>query len=475
MAFDPNAYEEGVIRPLRGVHGSLPAGDLWVRYAIAGDLPGEQLASHLAAVRRYWRERAEEGGHAAEVCRLLLAEDERLRHQYGDALMQPSWWRERRSGPGPAEPTVPETAAPVGVPATDLVDTHWHGEALAHIRGWLTGPRGVGPLDGLGGRPAQDLRPPPRAHPVPLVPTVDDFTVVVRSTDGDRCMLEFSWTTPSGQRVEVLRCPGVPRWPAGTVVPESALAAMGVPVAGTRGGAAGHPTMVAEEPVGYLVYVPVGLRDGRATIGHPAAVAVAGPVRRLRIRRMGRDAVVTWVWPDTASSVEIDWRTRAGAGRRIVTVDEFTDDARCVLPVGRDGVDISVRATLLLHGTRVKSPPRTAVLGPAPARVGYEVRHSRSTGQSPRSVTVEFSSADECPPFDAVVVLAHGDIMPFDASMGRVLGRVRVGLHGSTPSAYSFVLAAEDTARRPYWIRCFAEPVDVVSMVDPPVDRLKVV
>src|SRR5688572_25189961 len=93
MAFDPNRYEQEVIRPLRGRHGRLPDDDLVRRYAIEPGMSPEELRQHLRRIRTYWNQKASGPDNRAQVCRLLLTADEALQRSAGDKLNDPIWWQ----------------------------------------------------------------------------------------------------------------------------------------------------------------------------------------------------------------------------------------------------------------------------------------------------------------------------------------------------------------------------------------------
>ena len=97
MTFDPRRYDRDVVGPLRGIHGQLPPGDLWQRYAMEPELAGKALAEHLDSVRDHWRRLAGgfEGDGRVRVAKMLLAADERLVLSAGRALLDINWWLAR--------------------------------------------------------------------------------------------------------------------------------------------------------------------------------------------------------------------------------------------------------------------------------------------------------------------------------------------------------------------------------------------
>jgi hypothetical protein len=93
--FDHKAYEQQIVRPLRGRAGRLPD-DLVPRYAIELTMSDAEVATRLAEVRSHWHKSATSTAkHASykSVYKAFLREDERLR-QKGEVLPHLSWWRE---------------------------------------------------------------------------------------------------------------------------------------------------------------------------------------------------------------------------------------------------------------------------------------------------------------------------------------------------------------------------------------------
>jgi hypothetical protein len=96
VAFDPTAYEQEVIKPLRRYPGKLPEGDLAQRYAVWPGITRPELEAHLRKVRAYWNQNSSGAGARAQVCKLLQAADDELQRREGAAMLEPAWWEERR-------------------------------------------------------------------------------------------------------------------------------------------------------------------------------------------------------------------------------------------------------------------------------------------------------------------------------------------------------------------------------------------
>jgi hypothetical protein len=97
IPFDPRAYEDAVVKPLRRQWsgGELPD-DLLSRYAIELTMSDTQVAERLVQVRAHWNRSAQSAGKGAwvkSVYRAFLRADEELRRN-GAALDRIEWWRQ---------------------------------------------------------------------------------------------------------------------------------------------------------------------------------------------------------------------------------------------------------------------------------------------------------------------------------------------------------------------------------------------
>lgn len=102
--FDPKAYEEAVVKPLRRWSGGKLPEDVVPRYAIDLSMSDEQVVQRLAQVRSHWNKSATstgKGESVKNVYKAFLRADEKLRQTDGDAMRRIQWWRDRdkaRSG-----------------------------------------------------------------------------------------------------------------------------------------------------------------------------------------------------------------------------------------------------------------------------------------------------------------------------------------------------------------------------------------
>lgn len=100
--FDPKAYEEDVLRPLRRSMPNLPD-DLVGRYAVESDMDDAAVRSRVESVVRLWNKHALKSGHIGMLAQQLLREHEELIAS-GKPLTTAGYWqgqsadRERRLG-----------------------------------------------------------------------------------------------------------------------------------------------------------------------------------------------------------------------------------------------------------------------------------------------------------------------------------------------------------------------------------------
>ena len=93
--FDHKAYEQAVVRPLRGRSGRLPD-DVVTRYAIELTMSDAEVANRLAEVRSHWHKSANSTAKHASyrtVYKAFLRADEELQRTHGAKLAQVSWWQ----------------------------------------------------------------------------------------------------------------------------------------------------------------------------------------------------------------------------------------------------------------------------------------------------------------------------------------------------------------------------------------------
>src|ERR1700722_15344564 len=121
MELERTKYEE-YLEIQRVAGGGL--GDLFTRYAITLPATDADIAVQIRTVRTYWRE-IQGRAKFREVARFLLAEDQRLRAEYGAKMDTAAWWQARQF----------ELNMPVSI---YLADSGIHEQVEAAGEDWLT-------------------------------------------------------------------------------------------------------------------------------------------------------------------------------------------------------------------------------------------------------------------------------------------------------------------------------------------------
>ncbi|MEU4383561.1 hypothetical protein [Micromonospora echinofusca] len=500
MAFDAERYDREVIKPLRGRHGRLPAGDLAARYAVQPEWSPQQLVAHLAELRGFWRERATGPDSRAEVCRLLISADDKLRRETGDLMNDPTWWREQAGVTGDSPRSVPATPAPqqeepvqparsAGPPTSDWRVWSWRREAHDFIQARLDTPIGgdrrrqpaggvddrrhdrVGEADG--GAPAQ--RRPGRAAQPGIAVGQADLTVGVLGGSGDRCRVRLSWPAAGGDRVRIRWAATPPPWRAGAVLPVSALSAFGAEVVGVRQERDGEVSVVAEVPVGYHLYVPFLVEGDQATVGRLVALGVAEPVRRLRAERRGDDAVLSWIWPAGARLALVEWTSPTGTERGQVSRAGYASANGFRIPAAADPCVVRVAILASVVADEVRSPVREVALPPRPVRVSYTLARHWRWHLGRREISVRLRAATDVTDLVVTVVLGAEPTMPPSPVAGTVLAEVvGVELHREQTRELTVVVPELPRLHHPYWIRCFVRGAVPIAVSVPPVESMRV-
>ncbi|HKS48323.1 MAG TPA: hypothetical protein VJT49_25080 [Amycolatopsis sp.] len=92
--FDPKAYEETVVKPLRRWSGRELPDDLVSRYAIEPGMSDAEVARRLVEVRSKWNKGIARPGYAQRIYKAFLRADDGLQRRHGDKLAKAEWWRE---------------------------------------------------------------------------------------------------------------------------------------------------------------------------------------------------------------------------------------------------------------------------------------------------------------------------------------------------------------------------------------------
>ncbi len=96
VGFDPRAYEDHVLKPLRKRLPHLPD-DLLTRYAVDLTMDSAALRGRIDSVVRLWNKAAMKAGPTGLVCQQLLRKHEELLCGGSTDLTSPRWWQARES------------------------------------------------------------------------------------------------------------------------------------------------------------------------------------------------------------------------------------------------------------------------------------------------------------------------------------------------------------------------------------------
>lgn len=91
--FDPKAYEQAVVKPLRGWNGRELPDDLLARYAVDLAMTDQEVERRLREVRSRWNKGLTSPGFAQKVYRAFLKADEALQQEHGGELSRIAFWR----------------------------------------------------------------------------------------------------------------------------------------------------------------------------------------------------------------------------------------------------------------------------------------------------------------------------------------------------------------------------------------------
>jgi hypothetical protein len=485
-----------------------------------------QIVERLREVRAFWAQRSGGPDSVGLVCRMLISEDEQLRADQGLAIDDPGWWRERGRREGTVAPESDQDPyarqEPLAKPVNRIddpspVQSTWptaspgHGDdrpesstdPLVHHEQRQSDPPGrpagqttveTSRLESLrqqirravppqrhrdATRPATpQLISPAADHAPPVDPLIDaipselDLRVDPITASGTVVRVRLSWRDPDTGRVVIRRAETQPPWQGDEIVTSEAVNRFGVEVSGEPRISGEWRTLEAEVPTGYQVYTPFIVRDRSARSGGSVALAVAPPISQLKARRTGQEILVTWEWQAHVGLAEVELRTADGRRTRRVSLDEFRDQNGLRLPAG-DGPALIVVQTveIMPDQTQARSNPVERAVAGRPVNLYW--RPVRRAGRSNRCV-VDLKVDRDCRVVALTFVAHSGPAMPmFVTPADSCTQMADLELVAGESKRVEFDVPKEVHSRKPYWIRCFAEPSDTISVVDPPLEYMK--
>ncbi|GAA4719991.1 hypothetical protein [Phytohabitans rumicis] len=304
---------------------------------------------------------------------------------------------------------------------------------------------------------------------------VEALTVTPVSVDGDSVRIRIAWPTVDGGQTRIRYGERAPAWAAGSTVPVADMEAYGREVAGPRRADGAETVLEAEVAAGHHAYVPFTIGGTGAVVGRVVMMGVTEPVRQLTVRRIGAEAVVSWVWPAEVSLVEVAWKTpERSTDLRRITKAQYVSAGGCRLPVQAGGGIARVTAVVVGASGEASSPPVVVSVDGRSAALSYEIQRQPGVlAKLSRQRTLSVRVDADCADVELVVVAAPGLVMPLRPDQGTEVNRY-AGLALVRDLSLTLPIAIPPDLRRPYWLRCFVVHPPHVSVVDPPIDNLKV-
>ncbi|MEB3222671.1 MAG: hypothetical protein VKS61_11385, partial [Candidatus Sericytochromatia bacterium] len=127
-------------------------------------------------------------------------------------------------------------------------------------------------------------------------------------TAGADNRLTLSWTPPPGGAVTMYRSLRAPRWPVGTSLSTSEVAALGAPLCAHASAASW--TDPAPAP-GVSYYVPVTVVGEAAVAGQAVEYVAIPDVTGLEVEDFQAYLQLRWAWPESCRQVVVAWRPDA--------------------------------------------------------------------------------------------------------------------------------------------------------------------
>ena len=202
--------------------------------------------------------------------------------------------------------------------------------------------------------------------------------------------VRISWRWQDGVDVRILRARAQCPWPFGARVPIPDVLSYGEEVAGRLAVRDGRAELTAELPWGLLFLTPFVFYGDAAVVGHPAHLGLTPPIGAVSYERRGREALLSWEWPDRANAADVRWqRDGRDLDRRITRGQRVRDDGWTRIEVGDGPARIEVRAIEISPAGDALSGPRVVEVAAASRRLRYEVIWKPVLpGATPRSCEV---------------------------------------------------------------------------------------
>ncbi|MEV6555197.1 fibronectin type III domain-containing protein [Nocardia sp. NPDC051756] len=313
---------------------------------------------------------------------------------------------------------------------------------------------------------------PVRVRAVPRLkaaPVTELSVRPVRFVDA-RAEVVAEWTAKAGTDIEVWRFPSSPGWAFGSTVEYSALTAAGgsrLPGVLRRDG--DLERLTGTVPAGLCHYLAITPDQSAALVGRSASLAVCEPVTEPRVERFGDQAVVSWLWPRADYRVEAVWSAGTHRGSARISRPEYIRNGGMRISVGPGAVQIRLASIVESAEGRWSSPEVLLQLSGATLTARYRMLWPpRLIGRGP--LQIEFTADTETRGAVVVVHAESGAYLPQRMSENCVVQRIPLDIPMGEPQIVPVPLPK---LPKPFWVRCFAEAPETLTLADPPSDTLK--
>ncbi|MCX4090752.1 hypothetical protein [Nocardia sp. alder85J] len=324
----------------------------------------------------------------------------------------------------------------------------------------------------LGARGEVLAAAPVRVRAIPRRQAGPVTTLVVRPhrvTDAGAEVIA-EWTAPPGSDVEIWRFPNRPGWAVGATVDHAALtAAEGARIPGVLHRTGEAVRLTATVPTGLCHYLAITPDRSAAIAGQAAALAICEPVTEARVERFGDQAVISWRWPRDDYRVEAVWSSGGQRGTARISRPEYLRNGGMRIEVGPAAARIGLSSIVESAEGRWSSPEVALRLDGASLHARYRMLWpARLIGRGP--LQIEFSA--DTATYGAVVLVQaqSGPYLPQRCLESCVVQRITLEIPPGEPQCVPVPLPP---LPKPYWVRCFAESPETLTLTGPPSDTLK--
>ncbi|MRH91672.1 hypothetical protein GFY24_30250 [Nocardia sp. SYP-A9097] len=278
------------------------------------------------------------------------------------------------------------------------------------------------------------------------------------------------WKAPPGTDIEIWRFQTAPGWSLGSTVEYSALAAAdGTRLPGALDRAGDTARLTATVPTGLSHYVAITPDQPAAIVGKAVSLAICEPVADPRAERFGDQVVISWKWPRDDYRVEAVWSSGEYGGSARTSRPEYIRNGGMRLSVGPGAAQIRLSSIVESAEGRWSSPEVVLRLDGAALSARYRMLWPKPLfGRGP--LQIEFT-ADTATRGTVVVVHAQsGAYLPQRRIDSYVVQRIPLDIPADGPQ---LVPVPIPKMPKPYWVRCFAESPETLTLTDPPSDTLR--